>query len=328
MSKEYVDVAGRAPVDLPVSVEGPARDMWTDIALNTLQLSNPMVESPELLGVDPQTYDPEKFETIGEFLRQLADDFIAYLQALLADQRVPVKLTIVFVSESQDPGVLSQMMSSMRYGFVDASALLAATPESRIGRWWGARRGSLTQTIVRLDAHAVYLSPTASISVLGRYGDEAVRSLLSELEMPRHGPAEVRQHIKRSDMGQLLAGIERSSYEARGTPSTQAVAAFQILAEDGFGGGRDKRHNEAMGTAITDFLSTEEIDAEATRPEKGFLDGALIPDNAIPFTDEVMCIEYTWRKGEFLASDSRATVAGYVLDKLKNYAVALGWVEP
>lgn len=327
MSRAYVEVAGRSPIELPIVVEGPARDTWTDVALNTLRLSNPTVGSLELLGVDPRDYAPEKFSTIGEFLRQIADDFVAYLQRLLEESRIPVKLIVVFVSESQNPGVLSQMTSSTRYGFVDASALLASTPNSRVGKWWAARRGALTQTIVRLDAHALYLSPTTTIPVLRRFGGEAVQDELNRLGIERPGPAEVRQAVKRSDIGQLLLGIERSTFEARGTPSTQAVPAFEVLARQGFNLGRDKDHNTSMGEAITGFMQSEEIESQALRPEKGFLAGALIPDNAIPFDDATLCVEYTWRKGEFLSSKNRATVAEYVLQKLQHYAIALGWVQ-
>lgn len=41
----------------------------------------------------------------------------------------------------------------------------------------------------------------------------------------------------------------------------------------------------------------------------------------------MLCIEYTWRKGEFLDSGNRSTVASYILSKLKDYAIALGWVQ-
>jgi hypothetical protein len=144
----------------------------------------------------------------------------------------------------------------------------------------------------------------------------------------RPGPADVTQALKRSDLGQLLLGIERSTFEMRGTPSTQALPAFQLLAERGFNLGKDKAHNTSVAEAITAFMRAEEMESEAVRPEKGFLDGALIPDNAVPFTNETLCIEYTWRKGEFLDTSNRATVAEYVLKKLKDYSIALGWVEP
>jgi hypothetical protein len=53
----------------------------------------------------------------------------------------------------------------------------------------------------------------------------------------------------------------------------------------------------------------------------------LIPDNAVPFSNESVCIEYTWRKGEFLHSGNRSTVASYILGKLKDYSIAVGWVQ-
>jgi hypothetical protein len=327
MSRAYVEVAGKAPVDLPIAVEGPSRNTWIDVALSTLRLSNPMVESLELLGVDPRAYNPESFHAVGEFMRQIADDFVAYLLKLISETRIPVKLIVVFVSESSNPGVLSQLTSATRYGFLDASALLAATPDSRIGEWWAARRGTLTQTIVRLDARGLYVSPTASIPILRRYGGDDIQEALDAMGIKAQGPAAVSEIVKRSDIGQVLLGIERSSFEARGTPSTQAVPAFQLVAETGFNLGRDKGHNKSMVEAISGFTTSQGIDSEAVVPEKGLAETNLIPDNAVPFSNEMLCIEYTWRKGEFLDSGNRSTVASYVLTKLKAYAIGLGWVQ-
>ncbi len=100
MSADYTTVAGKPPVTLPITVEGPSRDTWVQVALNTLRLSNQMIENLDQLGVDPHDYDPEKYGTIGEFLRQIADDFTTHLQRLLDEARIPVKMMIVFASES------------------------------------------------------------------------------------------------------------------------------------------------------------------------------------------------------------------------------------
>lgn len=327
MSRSYVEVTGKSPVDLPIEVEGPPRETWVQIALSTLSLSNQMIGDLELLGVDPHTYDPEAFRTLGEFLREIADDFTTYLQRLLGEIRTPLKLVIMFASESANPGVLSQMTSATRYGFLDAAGLLAATPASKIGEWWASRRGALTQTIVRLDAHAMCLSPTTSIPALSRYSGDITQGELKATGVERPGPAEVSQVIRRSDLGQLLLGVSRSTFEARGTPSTQATPAFQRLAQAGFNLGKDKEFNKAICLAISAFLDGESVSCNAATPENMLPDTALIPDNAIEFADETVCVEYTWRKGDFLSSANRSSVAQYILEKLRNYAVALRWVD-
>jgi hypothetical protein len=155
MAAEYEAIAGQPPVGLPVDVEGPAREAWPDIAVHTLRLSNQMIDSLELMGIDPHNYDPAEFRTLGEFLRRISDDFANHLFDLLSEVRIPVRLIIIFASESSDPGVLAQLTTGTRYGFVDANALLDATPNSAIGRFWSERRGLLTSTIVRLDARAL-----------------------------------------------------------------------------------------------------------------------------------------------------------------------------
>jgi hypothetical protein len=114
MSRAYEAVAGKAPVELPIVVEGPVRDTWIQVALSTLRLSNQMIDSLELVGVDPRTYDPANFETLGSFLRQIADDFTGYLHDLLKATRTPLRLMVIFASESANAGVLSQLTTGTR----------------------------------------------------------------------------------------------------------------------------------------------------------------------------------------------------------------------
>jgi hypothetical protein len=123
MARAYVEVAGPAPVELPVEVEGPPRETWRDTAINTMRLSNEMIDSLELVGVDPREYDPEAFDTIGDFLRCISDDFANYLYDLLTERRTPLRLIVVFASTSPDSGVLPQLTTSTRYGLLDANAL-------------------------------------------------------------------------------------------------------------------------------------------------------------------------------------------------------------
>ncbi len=154
-----------------------------------------------------------------------------------------------------------------------------------------------------------------------------MKTALAEVGIGLPGPSEVSQAIKRSDVGQQLLGIPRSTFEARGTPSQQATPAFQSIAETGFALGRDKGYNRSMAEAITAFMKAEELGSEAAVPEQGLAETNLIPDNAITFDDVILCVEYTWRKGDFLTTTHRSDVAQYILDKLKNYALALGWAK-
>jgi hypothetical protein len=327
MARAYEEVAGRPPVDLPVAVEGPDRATWIDTAINTLRLSNQMIDSLELIGVNPRDYQPAAYETLGDFLRQVSDDFAAHLSRLLEESRTPIRLIVVFASESSDAGVLSQLTTGTRYGLLDANALLDATPASAIGRFWSDRRGALTQTIVRLDARALCLPPGASVPALRRHGGEDVVEALKTMGVDDRGSASVSESVSRSDLGRALLGAERATFEARGTPASQATSAFELLAEQGFNLGRDKGHNRSMAGALSEFLSGATLESEAIVPEEGLADSRLIPDNAIPFADYTICLEYTWRRGDFLTTGNRSTIAQYVLEKLKNYASDLGWVR-
>jgi hypothetical protein len=63
-------------------------------------------------------------------------------------------------------------------------------------------------------------------------------------------------------------------------------------------------------------------------PESGLIGSRLLPDNAIARADHTVCIEYTWRRGDFLTTGNRSEAAQYILEKLKNYAADLRWIEP
>src|SRR5699024_9021874 len=120
------------------------------LALATLKLVN-SVDHLDSLGVDPNAYNSNAFPTVGDFLDEISNDFVELLDNLLTSTRKPVRLVVVFASESGKAGVLSELSSGYRYGLVDADKLVAATPGSVIGKWWAQRMGVLVQTIVRLD---------------------------------------------------------------------------------------------------------------------------------------------------------------------------------
>lgn len=322
LATKYIEIAGATSIPLPLICEGPPRETWQDTAKHTLTLSN-HINNLEELGVDPSDYDPREFHTLGSFLRRISHDFNAHVQALKAELEKPVSIIIVFVSESADPGVLTQLTSPSRYGLLDAHALVSVTSQSEIGRWWSDRRGLLTRTIVQLDAHALCLAPTAAASCIRNFSDSM--ELFDTAGYKRYGPARGVRDLNRSDLGKTICGVELSRFEARGTPGEDAAAAFQLLAEQGFNLGKDKSLNHIMRAALEATMRESEAPFEKTTSEQKLPFCGLIPDNAIYFDDRVQCIEYTWRKGDFLSSGNRSTVAQYVLSKLQSYARQLGW---
>ena len=74
------------------------------------------------------------------------------------------------------------------------------------------------------------------------------------------------------------------------------------------------------------LLISKNVDVESVNAEKclEFCPG-IIPDNSVIYSDTAICVEYTWRIGDFLASGNRSTVAQYILSKMKNYVRELGW---
>lgn len=324
MAARFVEIAGHQPIKLPMHIDGPERSTWIEIAKDTLRLAN-NIDSLDQLGVNPSDYDIAAFRTIGDFLRRLSEDFNKLLSDLRRSITKDLELIILFASASSSPGVLSQLVNASRYGLLDGNALLSATPDSVIGKWWAARRGLLTRTIVQLNARVLCLPPVAAISALRNCGP-ANDPLFEALGIPRVGSARAVRDLERSDVGKVLKGEAMSRFEARGTPASESLAAFQLLAEAGLGAGKDKRLNAIMGNAFGDLLTKNNIDFVSVESEKGLSFAPLIPDTKIEFESHILCIEYAWRSGEFLQS-KRSTVANYILTKLQNYARELGWVK-
>lgn len=323
MAADFTQIAGAPPVEIPVEVEGPPRQTWVGIAESTLELAN-SVGSLELLGVNPKDYDASQFPSIGEFLRKISDDFTSRRLEMLREIRKPLRLAIVFVSESPDAGVLMQLTNSSKFGLLDGSALLDATRESVVGRWWDQHRGLLTQMIVQLDARLFGLPPQATIPILRRFGPPLVVKDLTDLDVAPARPSDIKSSLRRSDFGKYLNGTARPTYETRGTPSAISSPAFSLIADKGFTGGQDKAFNKSMAEAIEAYLGGEGIDVTSSGAELKLDFCPLIPDNHFEVNGEVICVEYTWRKGTFLTNTNRGNIAQYVLQKMQNYARELG----
>lgn len=320
MAAAYRKVAGIVPLPIPISIDGPSRDKWTGLAAQTLQLSNG-VDSLEYL-IDLEEYDPEAYPSLGDYFRQIAFDFNKRRLQLERATRLPVKLTVLWVSESVGHGILSSLTSSRRLGMLDPSALLQACAESAIGKWWAEHRGLLVQTIVTLDAHVLGVSPSLSVAVMRRYGGALVSGPLKAIGVNLRSPREIDVYLKRSDLGFRLDGVDRSVGEGRGNPAADAQTAFSSYASaNGFNGGKDKLVNRAFAAMLQERVE-DSVVAETAVP---FLP-SLIPDVTVQGGSGAHCLEFTYRKGTFLESKNRSTIAQYCLTKLKGYATAMGWV--
>jgi energy-coupling factor transporter ATP-binding protein EcfA2 len=326
MSRRFEGIAGLPPVVLPLVFEGPDRSVWQDVATNTLRLVN-SVDSLEELGVNPRDYDPGSFHSLGDFLRSISGDFDDKRFKLLRETKRPISLIVVFASESQEPGILTQLTSTSRYGLVDGHALVGVTPDSELGKWWSTRRGLLTRAIVQLNVHAFCLPPGAAIGVLRRYGPEKTRKLLDGNGVRQPGTSRLNRDLERSDLGKYLAGEPIRAYEARGTPAKLSVKAFAAVAKEGLAYGKDRGLNDGFALAMADYLKYREMKYDKVTAEKQLSFCGLIPDNAVYTESGVQCIEYHWRKGEFLVSPNRSAVASYVLRKVRDYVRQLEWTK-
>lgn len=323
MARSFEERAGKSPVHIPVDVAGPVREEWQGLAIETLKLANGL-ESLEALGVDPRNYDPNAYHTLGDLLDQVSADFVGLLADLLSATRKPIRAVIVFVSESGNAGVLGELTGSARYGLLDADRLLSATPNSVIGKWWSSRSGLLVQTIVRLDARAVFITPSLALPIVRRYGPSEAVSVLETLDVNTRPPSEISTYFDRSEFGRLLQRADSPTAEIRGNPAHDARAGFALLASEyGFGSGNDKKLNRALG----DFLTAAQSGLGETVVEKRLGDLPLIPDLAIDGADEATCLELHWRSGDFLTTTNRSEIAQYILKKLKSYAVESGWAS-
>jgi len=325
----YERMSGMSPIRLPISVGGPPPSAWPQIALTTLHMCNE-IDDLNQLGVDPRTYNPGDYDTIGSFLAAISSDFARMRIGLVKSTERKLRLMVLFVSESRGNGVLSELTSGKSFGLVDPEKLLSASPDSAISRWWKARRGALVRTVVGLDARAVGVSPATVVPIVRRYGPPDAVRVFEELAVQKRTETEIEKYFVRSDPGKLLQGTSQATSVNQGNPGDKATESYQYLGEMyGFNAGKDKPLNRALADhlrylSLKGTLPSAEVSVETRIP---FVH-PIIPDVMLDDATDTNCLELHWRTGEFLTTGNRSEVAQYVLSKLKSYALGLEWAEP
>ncbi len=327
ISRRFVDAAGQSSIELPVHASGPPLSTWPDVASNTLRVVNGL-ESLEHLGIDPADFPPQDHRSLGDYLDTISASFVAEAQSLLRATQRPLRLTVVFATQTDGAGILESFTGTSRFGGAEPQRLMAATPQSEIGRWWGSRRGLLTSVMYRLDTRILTLSPSTAIPMIRRFGPTDVAAGLEELGMSRRTDGELVEYIARSDLGRFVSGRADAMSETRGRPSADAPAAFDLIASQfGFGGGRDKHLNRAVRDTLELYNSRGGLGFEQVACEEGLGFAPLIPDIGLVARDIAYCLEFHWRRGDYLRATHRSEIAQYVLGKLRDYARALGWTS-
>ena len=78
---------------------------------------------------------------------------------------------------------------------------------------------------------------------------------------------------------------------------------------------------------LSSLPAYEEVVVEQSLPKAYEGGGGLIPDLRLEGSESRVCLELAWRSGAYAVTANRANMAAYVLDKLKAYALALGWTS-
>lgn len=318
MSKEYENVAGSSPVNIPVQVKGPDPGAWQQIASNTLELVNDFSGLDEL-GVNPCDYEPAEYNSIGDFLQKISSDFVELKHRMLSSMSVRVKIVFVFACESSKADVLRELVGN-HHDMLDPIKLLKATPDSEIGEYWKKNRGLLTTTVLKLEARATFVTPALSVPILYQHGPNDVRAVLGA-EGYKDASMKISDNtLKKSHFYKVLAGELATIPDGRGSSFGGAkLEAFRSIAKKyKFTAGRDKKLNRAFG----EFLKTNPFSDGVVSVEERLQGTKLIPDISLKCEGHVKCIEFHWRGKDLLKSDKSA-VAQYILKKLRAYAEAL-----
>ncbi|WP_417289106.1 hypothetical protein, partial [Corynebacterium variabile] len=73
IAKRYSLISGSVPLDIPLEVKGPDKELWPSLAEHTLQLANDIDSLEEIVSLS--SYDTNNFLSIGAYLQQIAVDF-------------------------------------------------------------------------------------------------------------------------------------------------------------------------------------------------------------------------------------------------------------
>ena len=189
-----------------------------------------------------------------------------------------------------------------------------------IGQKWNKQRGTLTQTILRLNARAFWLPPASIINVLTRYGPKGVKDIIVERRKDIPKPSDVSTYLQRTDIGKYFMSIKGAAYEMRGKPAEEAQAILkEISSKYGYTKGNDKELNRAMLLGFLDMFKDLDVQLKNDKAESGLeFCTSIIPDIQFEIDNQLICIEFAWRSGDILSSTRRSEAAQYILEKINN----------
>lgn len=326
VAESFLAIANESHVKLPLLIGGPQPSLWPEIALETLRLANDIPDL-EQMGVDPREFDVDEYSAIGDYLNAVSKAFDKLTSDLLRATEKPVRMNILFVSQSETRSVLNELTGGRgEMGLLDARSLLSASPATEPARFWENRRNDLTATIVRLEARAFTLTPAVSVPAVQLFGSPELKGILDGVTTFRSRPDLV-SRLDRSEVGRYLRGEPRATSVGQGTPASAALKGHATLsAGQGFSAGKDKALNRALAQAFEHYWQNKGLPEANFLAEQRLLSTTLIPDVQIVESERVTALEQHWRTGDYVRAANKADMASYIMGKLKTYAQAFGWV--
>lgn len=297
-----------------VNLTGLAKEQYNHVLQTILDINGVALAD---FAVDWSEVEEMKGEgsTIGGFL----DRVNKLISGRLEVKELGIKLpTIVFAISSNDEATIQAICRGMRRAdkyLLEAARLTMFTKNSNIAEWWQERaknlRSALPYIITMFKAQIVCLSPSSVVYSALLYGDEELQVLAAG---PQRNKGNGRSTMRSTEFVKFFYGKDDTQKTGAASSTTvQIYDKIQAVSES-----KHKAINESIITLALDTEGTLFENPIIEEPLNGIQPDVQVTKNSTPYT-----IEFHHKSGKHCTENK---VAIYVLEKLKEYAIAYGLV--
>ena len=311
---EIVGGSNFAPQESDCRISGPPSGEWPTV-LNRLLLQ--FGKTHEDLGIAADLIGDfcAKSTTVGDFLTRVGQMVADRVTKTREIKQLPQVLFVI--TSSGD--VVGECNRIRRAGTqaLSPEPLLGHSPRSEAGKWWVERNKDpnhhLGYMISLFDARLVTMTASAVVYSCMHAGDESLqRAATDQGSRPDKGNA--KRTVEVSEFYRFLKGEQIPEFTTgkKGGIQESTEKAYAVI--QGLSSKRHKAINQALCKLTQEFLSGLSFEDEDFEVAHG---GNIITDAVVQFGDRSFSLEFHHlSQGQCAA----ASMASYIMDKLRNYA--------
>lgn len=296
---------------------GISKDRYQEVANRTIAVLN---EGASLVSFgiaeDLAKNLVDKSETIGTYLTYIRKELLKnknVINKLLIKERCRV-WTLVIAGNEPDKDVASLTRGSASIADIDRLVVSTNANIVKELKQYPEKIGILA---TMLDARIIHLPILTALAIVRQFADDDLRNIMKDKQMDVDEKRQTKRSLEQSDLARAFYSRSIEPNRTKGSPiGSNTLTAFSKLMEIA------KKKDEMVNKAIGESLKANGIIQDFI-PEyafKGNLD--LKTDLFCINEQEPVRLEIMWR-----TKAGRADIAIYVLNKLRNYGKAIGYLD-